>query len=86
VKFLIPSFLILVNSFALADASNCYSIKDSDSKNYCLAMSHRQPSYCYSIRDSDGKSYCLAQTHSQRTYCYSIRAGDLKNQCLGIVK
>ena len=85
-RYLISLLLILGSSFTFADATSCYSIKDSDSKNYCLAMSHRQANYCYSIKDSDSKNYCLAQTHSQRTYCYSIHAGDLKNQCLGLVR
>jgi len=86
VKYCIALLLMVGSSLALADATSCYSIKDSDSKNYCLAMSHRQASYCYSIHDGDSKHYCLAQTRSQRTYCYSIHRSDLKNQCLGLVK
>lgn len=40
--------------------SYCYSIKDSDNKNYCLARLTGQQSYCYSIKASDRKSECLA--------------------------
>lgn len=71
---------------AWSNESRCYSIRDSDQKNHCLAMAKGQSSYCYSIRDSDFKNVCLAQTKSQKSYCYSIRANDLKNQCLALVR
>jgi len=79
-------FSLLVSHFASANVTNCYSIKDSDKKNYCLALNHRQASYCYSIKNRDDKNLCLAQTHQQRSYCYSIQESDLKNQCLGMLK
>lgn len=71
---------------AWPNESRCYSIRDADQKNHCLAMAKGQSSYCYSIRDSDFKNVCLAQTKSQKSYCYSIRASDLKNQCLALVR
>ncbi len=76
----------LVPIVALANASNCYSIRDQDRKNYCLATAKNQKSYCYSIRDQDTKNFCLAQLSNQRSYCYSIRSSDTKNQCLGMVR
>lgn len=80
---------VLAGAWPLAawpNESRCYSIRDADQKNHCLAMAKGQSSYCYSIRDSDLKNVCLAQTKSQKSYCYSIRASDLKNQCLALVR
>lgn len=71
---------------ALASESHCYSIRDADRKNVCLAMAKQQASYCYSVRDADDKNLCLAQVKSQRSYCYSIRTADQKNQCLAMVR
>lgn len=67
---------------AHASESNCYSIHNSDSKNYCLAKAKQQKSYCYSIRESDTKNLCFAQIGHQKSYCYSIRSSDTKNMCL----
>ena len=38
----------------------CYSIREADSKNLCLAQIKNQKSYCYSIQSSDIKNQCLA--------------------------
>lgn len=79
--------LALLGSFAAqANESNCYSIKDSDKKNYCLALAKQQDSYCYSVRDSDKKNLCHAQVKRQQSYCYSIKSPDHKNLCLAIAK
>jgi hypothetical protein len=69
-----------------ANDSHCYSIKNSDQKNYCLALAKHQHSYCYSIHESDAKNLCLAQIKNQKSYCYSIKSSDSKNQCLALVK
>lgn len=69
-----------------ASESHCYSIKDADQKNHCLALAKRKDSYCYSIRAQDGKNLCLAQTKGQKSYCYSIRSSDTKNQCLALAR
>ena len=53
----------------MANESNCYSIQNQDSKNYCLATVKRQESYCYSIREQDSKNLCLAQVKNQKSYC-----------------
>jgi len=72
---------------ARASGSNCYSIRNSNEKNYCLALVKRQDSYCHSIRGSaDTKNLCLAQVKGQKSYCYSIRNSDEKNQCLALVR
>jgi hypothetical protein len=78
--------LIRVNGLAQADASNCYAIKNDDSKNHCLAIAKNTKSYCYSIHEQDTKNLCLAQLSNQKSYCYSIRSSDAKNQCLAIVR
>jgi hypothetical protein len=66
--------------------ADCYSIKDNDNKNLCLAKTKNQSGYCYSINDHDSKNSCLAQVKQQRNYCYNIRNSDLKNECLALVK
>ena len=38
----------------------CYSIREADSKNICLAQTKNQKNYCYSIQSSDIKNHCLA--------------------------
>ena len=78
--------LSLISFNSIANESNCYSIQNQDSKNYCLATVKRQESYCYSIHEQDSKNLCLAQVKNQKSYCYSIRSQDIKNQCLAIVK
>jgi len=78
--------LLLTPPNAQANDSHCYSIKNSDQKNYCLALAKHQDSYCYSIQESDSKNLCLAQIKNQKSYCYSIKASDSKNQCFAVVK
>jgi hypothetical protein len=77
---------LLTTPNAQANDSHCYSIKNSDQKNYCLALAKHKDSYCYSIQESDSKNLCLAQVKNQKSYCYSIKASDSKNQCLAMVK
>lgn len=77
------AFGLMIASVAHAD---CYSMKNSDNKNVCLAKAKNQSSYCYSVLDSDIKNNCLAVVKEQRSYCYSIRSNDLKNQCLALVE
>jgi hypothetical protein len=84
--FVLLGILLLGSGNALASESYCYSIKNSDSKNYCLANAKNQKSYCYSIQESDTKNFCLAKVGHQKSYCYSIRANDPKNQCLALFK
>ena len=78
--------LLLTTPKVHANESHCYSIKNSDAKNSCLALAKHQDSYCYSIRESDAKNLCLAQIKNQKSYCYSIKSNDTKNQCLALVK
>ena len=82
-KLLLGWALFLISIVAFAD---CYSIRETDSKNYCLAKTHNQSSYCYNIHDSNIKNDCLALLHHQRSYCYNIRNDDMKNMCLSLVK
>ena len=60
--------LSLLSSNVMANESNCYSIQNQDSKNYCLATVKRQESYCYSIHEQDSKNLCLAQVKNQKSY------------------
>jgi hypothetical protein len=76
---------ILSFNISFANSSNCYAIKNTDAKNFCLAISQQQASYCYSIRENDEKNMCLAQVKKHKPSCYSIKSSDQKNQCLALV-
>ena len=65
-----------------ANPTYCYSMKDADARNLCLAQNRSQKSYCYSIRESDARNYCLATVGGGKSYCYSIRNSDERNFCL----
>ena len=72
----------LLPSAGWADSSKCYSIKDSDMKNDCLASTKNDKSKCYSIRDADTKNSCLARVGKEKSKCYSIKDKDDKQSCL----
>lgn len=78
--------LLLTTTRVCANDSHCYSIKNSDQKNYCLALAKNKDSHCYSIKESDTKNLCIAQVKNQKSYCYSIKASDSKNQCLALIR
>ena len=79
-------YLYLIATSNAANDSYCHSIRNSDQKNFCLALAKNQDSYCYSIREPDSKNLCLAQTKNQKSYCYSIKTSDIKNHCIAILK
>lgn len=80
-------FLILsLSVIPVIAQADCYSIKDNDMKNNCLAMQKNETSYCYSIKDADMKNYCLAKLKHERSYCYSIKDRNTKEECLAFVK
>ena len=74
--------VILAPDVCWADASNCYSIKDADLKNSCLAVTKNEKARCYSIKDRDLKNGCLAQVGNETSRCYSIKDRDQKQRCL----
>ena len=82
--------IVLLSMFSLgfvwANTQACFSIRDPDRKNVCLAMSSRQNSYCFSVKDADTKNMCLANVMKEKSYCYSIKLHDMKQQCLAQVK
>ncbi|MFO0120825.1 MAG: hypothetical protein ACK51Y_04425 [Burkholderiales bacterium] len=82
----LATLLLIPGPAPAQDTSRCYSIRDNDRKNMCLALARRDASACYSIRDNDDKNMCLAQVRGQRSNCYSIRDNDQKNQCLAMVR
>jgi VCBS repeat-containing protein len=51
----IGALLLILSPKANANEANCYSSKNSDQKNFCLATAKHQGSYCYSIHESDTK-------------------------------
>ena len=78
--------LIFISTAVQANESNCYAIKNTDQKNYCLAIAKAQNSYCYSIHESDLKNTCLGQVGKSKSYCYAIQSSDSKNKCLALVQ
>ena len=83
------AFFLYLYSIATSNAANdshCYSIRNFDQKNFCLALVKKQDTYCYSIHEPDSKNLCLAQIKNQKSYCYSIKTSDIKNHCLAIQK
>jgi hypothetical protein len=83
--FFICILFMIVTSHAAND-SHCYSIKNADQKNFCIALVKKYGSYCYNISESDSKHMCLAQIKNQKSYCYSIQSHDVKNHCLALLK
>jgi len=64
------------------ESSRCFSIRDSDLRNACLASTRGSKSRCYSIKDADRKWLCLAQVIGERSRCYSVHDHDLRTFCL----
>ena len=46
--------------------SECYSLKDADQKNACLAEAKADTPYCYRIKAGDRRDACLAQAKRAR--------------------
>jgi hypothetical protein len=86
VKIAITLLCLIMTGLAWANTPACFSIRDPDRKNVCLAMSTRQNSYCFSVKDADTKNMCLANVMQQKSYCFSIKLHDMKQQCLAQVK
>lgn len=80
-----PILLILLAltlySQAFANEANCYSIKDQDRKNHCLALAKDQVSFCLSIKDNDLKSHCQVQVTEDKSYCNGIKDAAFKSKC-----
>lgn len=74
--------MAMATQSAYGQSSQCYSIKDSDLKKECLAITRNNPSQCYSIKDKDLKNSCLARVKNQKSSCYSIKDKDQKSRCL----
>lgn len=84
--FVLVLLLIFETSVVCAGESNCHAIRNSDTRNHCLALVKPQDSYCYSVQESDTKNLCLAQVKRQANYCHSISSADAKNFCLATVR
>jgi predicted nuclease of predicted toxin-antitoxin system len=78
--------MMLLPYASIAQSSQCYSIKDADLKNECLAITKGNPSQCYSIKGKDLKNSCLARVKDQKSRCYSIKDKDQKYRCLSNFK
>lgn len=64
------AFLMLVVIFGYgnkAHASECYSIRDEDTRRACLAYERQDPNDCTSIRDPDRRIICR-QRAGQRPF------------------
>ena len=80
-------FLVILEcGLVQASETDCYSIKDQDRKNLCLATSKRQVSYCYAIKNADSKNMCLARVDLKKSHCYSIKDKDSQKECLAMFR
>ena len=84
--FILTLLLVLETGAVCASESYCHAIRNSDTRNHCLAIVKPQDSYCYSVQESDTKNLCLAQVKRQANYCHSISSADAKNFCLATVR
>jgi hypothetical protein len=66
---------------AATDPSRCYSIRDADLRNACLAETRGEKGQCYAIRDHDQRQLCLARITGQKSTCYNIRDKDQRAAC-----
>ena len=85
-SFFVFCWLMTTTAFSYADGatdpSRCYSIKDADLRQSCLAETRNNKGTCYSIKDADRRQLCLAQTTGQKSICYNIKDKDKKAACL----
>jgi hypothetical protein len=79
-------FVAMGCGVARASETDCYSIKDQDRKNLCLATSKRQVPYCYAIKNADSKNMCLARVDLKKSHCYSIKDKDSQKECLAMFR
>ena len=75
-------FLFTLFLFPIAVSADCYSISNSDSREYCLGTQKNDSSHCYRISNSDRREYCLAIVNQDKSFCYRIGDSDRKEACL----
>lgn len=75
-------FLFIVCLVPFVAFADCYSISNSDSREYCLGTQNNDSSHCYRISNSDRKEYCLAIVNQDKSFCYRISDSDRKEACL----
>lgn len=71
---------------AMAGPSDCYAIKDADTRAYCLAETKRDYGYCYRVKNTDRRNGCLAAIQGQRGHCHAIKEPDSRKACLARVR
>jgi hypothetical protein len=59
-------------------------IENSDSLNFCLAVSEKDLKYCSKIKNKDEKSSCFGILQRNSGHCTMIGDEDMKNSCLSI--
>ena len=79
-------FVAMGCGVARASETDCYSIKDQDRRNLCLATSKRQVPYCYAIKNADSKLMCLARVDLKKSNCHSIKGKDSQKECLAMFR
>ena len=60
----------------VAIGSECFSIKDDDQRNACLASAKNDQSYCLKIPANDLREACLAQLKGETYGCFKIQDPD----------
>ena len=72
---------LLLSQMAWAGDAKCYAIKDTNGKNFCLAVAKKQESYCNLIDKNSMQYLCLAEVTKQKSYCEKITIADDANNC-----
>lgn len=60
----------------------CFTIKNKDMRNECLAIKNHNRSYCFAIANEYTKNDCLANADGKNSYCYAINNDNLRFNCL----
>jgi hypothetical protein len=70
-----------------SDSENfCYTIKNDDSKNSCIAKTKRKEADCHAIHHEDTRNSCIAQIRGSESYCHTINNENMKSSCIAIVR
>jgi len=72
--------LILLLVFAsLANAGECWKIKNKDAKHYCESITENKKN-CWMIKNKDKKHYCESVAYGKNN-CWMIKDRDLQSMC-----
>lgn len=76
------------SSSSKVKGGSCYSIKNENMKNACLANALKKENHCFAITNGDSRNLCLGVVRKNEANCFGINSDnkDSQNFCLGSVK